>query len=90
MELSELRTQIDSIDRQLISLLEQRMDVAAGVAKYKKGTGKPVLDPARELEKLQAVNDLCRPETAELITGLFAEIMAASRAYQTRLMEETP
>lgn len=88
MELSELRTQIDAIDAQLIELLERRMDVAAGVAEYKRGTGKPVLDAARELEKLQAVSDRCRPETTELITGLFAEIMAASRAFQTRLLEE--
>ena len=88
MELTELRREIDRIDRELIALLEQRMDVSAGVAEFKKGTGKPVLDPARELEKLQAVNDLCRPETADLITGLFAEIMAASRAYQTQLLED--
>lgn len=88
MELTELRTSIDRIDRELITLLEERMDMAAGVAEFKKGTGKPVLDAARELEKLQAVNSLCRPETSDLITGLFAEIMAASRAYQTRLMEE--
>lgn len=88
MELTELRREIDRIDRELIALLEQRMDVSAGVAEFKKGAGKPVLDPARELEKLQAVNDLCRPETADLITGLFAEIMAASRAYQTQLLEE--
>lgn len=87
MELTELRNRIDSIDRELIALLEQRMDVAAGIAAYKKDTGKPILDPARELEKLQAVNNLCRSETADLITGLFAEIMAASRAYQTRQME---
>ena len=88
MELTELRANIDRIDRELIALLEERMDVAAGVAEFKKDTGKPVLDAARELEKLQTVNCLCRPETADLITGLFAEIMAASRAYQTRLMEE--
>ena len=88
MDLTELRGEIDRIDRELIALLEQRMDVAAGVAAFKRGTGKPVLDPARELEKLMAVNDLCRPETADLITGLFAEIMAASRAYQTKLLEE--
>lgn len=90
MELSELRTRIDAVDAQLIQLLEQRMDLAAAVAEYKREAGKPVLDAARELEKLQSVNDRCRPETAELITGLFAEIMAASRALQTRLLEDNP
>lgn len=87
MELTELRKDIDTIDRQLIDLFEQRMDVADSIAAYKKVAGKPILDAAREEEKLQAVAAQCRPETADLIAGLFKDIMAASRAYQARHME---
>lgn len=87
MELSELRTQIDDIDRQLAALLERRMDVAAGVAAYKTAHGLPVLDERREKEKIQSVQALCRPETAALIGGVFESVMAASRAYQGQLME---
>ena len=87
MDLTELRKQIDLIDRELVALLEKRMDVAAGVAAWKKAAGKPILDEGRELEKLQSINALCRPETADLISGLFADLMAASRTYQARIME---
>ena len=48
MELSEYRVKIDEIDRKLIGLFAERMDVAAGIAAYKKEHGLPVLDPARE------------------------------------------
>ena len=87
MELTELRKSIDTIDQQLIALFEQRMDVSSSIAAYKKAAGKPILDASREEEKLQAVTARCRPETADLIAGLFKEIMAASRAYQARHME---
>lgn len=87
MELAALRKQIDIIDRQLIELLEQRMDVSSGVAAYKKASGMPILDASREEEKLQAVGAQCRPETADFIVALFKDIMAASRAYQAQHME---
>ncbi len=88
MDLNELREKIDAVDRQLIALLEQRLDVAAQIAAYKKAHGLAVLDPGREAAKVEAVKAQCRPETAELIGGLYGPIMAASRAYQERLMEE--
>ena len=87
MDLTELRTEIDAIDRELIALLERRMDVAAGIASYKQERGLPVLDGAREAEKLDAVRVQCRPETAENIADIFKAVMAASRAHQKRLME---
>ena len=82
MELTELRTQIDEIDRALIALLERRMDVSADIADYKLLHGKAILDEKREQEKLRSVRAQCRPETAELIAGVFASVMAASRGYQ--------
>ncbi len=87
MDLTELRKEIDTIDRELIVRLDKRMDVSAGIAAWKKTMGAPILDSGRELQKLQAVNALCRPETSDLITGLFADLMAASRAYQARILE---
>lgn len=89
MDLTELRARIDNIDRQLIALLEARMDVAAGVAAYKLEHGLPVLDAGREAEKLAAVKALCRPETAERISPVFEAVMAQSRAYQSAFMERS-
>ena len=87
MDLTELRTEIDAVDRELIALLERRFDVSAAIADYKRAHGLAVLDPGREAVKLSAVRAQCRPETADLIAGLYGPIMAASRAFQTQRME---
>ena len=87
MDLTELRKDIDAIDRELVWLLEKRLDVAAAVAAYKKAHGLPVHDPAREAEKLSAVRDLCRPATAGAIGGVFESVIAACRGYENALME---
>ena len=44
MDLGVLRDQIDDIDKQIIRLFEERMDVAEQVARYKISCGKPVYD----------------------------------------------
>ncbi|MCD7749497.1 MAG: chorismate mutase [Oscillospiraceae bacterium] len=87
MELSQLREQIDDLDRQIVALLEQRLDVAEGIAHYKLENGLPVLDEAREEEKLAAIQALCRPETGDALRDVYVHILAASRSWQTRLME---
>ncbi len=89
MELTELRDAIDGIDRELIALLERRMDIAAEIAFWKQRHGVPVLDAVREQAKLDDVRDRCRPETADGIRDVFRAVMAASRAYQTSLMEKS-
>ena len=43
-DLKELRDQIDVIDRQIVDLYQERMEIAAGVAEYKINTGKKVFD----------------------------------------------
>ena len=58
MDLLELREQIDAIDRQIVSLYEQRMEICGQVAEYKIETGKKVFDRQRETEKLAAVKSL--------------------------------
>lgn len=88
MDLNELRKEIDAVDRELIALLEKRLDVAAAIAAYKKAHGLPVLDRSREAAKIESVRAQCRRSTADLIGDLYGPIMAASRSYQTRLMEE--
>ena len=52
--LLELRDEIDVIDKQIVALYQQRMQIAAEVAEYKIETGKKVFDKDREMEKLAA------------------------------------
>ena len=44
-DLSDYRAQIDEIDGQITRLLERRMRVVEGVARYKLEKGMPVLQP---------------------------------------------
>ena len=54
-DLSDVRTEIDSIDRQILDLFVQRMHAAEKVAAVKKRTGAPISQPAREQEILERV-----------------------------------
>lgn len=47
-DLRELRDEIDRIDRQLLPLFIERMELCGAVADYKMENGLPVLDAARE------------------------------------------
>ncbi len=51
--LLELRDEIDVIDKQIVALYRQRMQIAAEVAEYKIETGKKVFDKDREMESLR-------------------------------------
>jgi len=75
MSLTYYREQIDKIDKELQRLFLERMDVVKQVAEYKKEHGLPVFDPAREKEKLDAID--C-PYTKKLVQTLFE----LSREYQ--------
>lgn len=87
MDLAESRKQIDSIDKKIAELFEERMKVTAEVAAYKIETGKPVFDPVREEQKLDAVAGLVEGSFNKTgIRELYAQIMAISRKYQYSLL----
>ena len=44
MDLSELRLQIDGIDKEIVELYEKRMDICRQVAEYKIENGKKVFE----------------------------------------------
>ena len=52
LDLKETRGEIDRVDKQIIELFEERMELCKEAAEYKLYTGKPVLDRNRELEKI--------------------------------------
>ena len=89
MELGEYRTKIDAIDEQLLRLFAERMDVAAGIAAYKKEHGLPVLDPSRERAKLLDVAEKTPAALQEYTVSLYSLLFELSRSYQNRLLGET-
>ena len=86
MELEELRRQIDEIDAELIGLIQRRMDVAAGIAAYKRENDLPVLDASREADKLADIRSRCRPELGAYVARLYEAVFAVSRDYQQSLV----
>lgn len=88
-DLGLLREEIDAIDRRLVELFEERMQIAENVARYKLANGKEVFDKERELAKLKAVRSQAQDEqNQEGIESLFHNIMAISRRRQYTLMAE--
>ncbi len=86
-DLLELRDQIDKIDREIVRLFEERMDVCRQVAEYKIANGKKVLDRGRELEKLDTLGALTHNDfNRHGIQELFRQIMSISRKLQYQLL----
>ena len=88
-ELTELRTELDTIDRELVALYERRMAVAGEVAAYKMAHDLPVLDASREQQVIASRQGYLREQRyAGDIARLFELLMERSRAEQQRVMEE--
>ena len=88
-DIQTLREQLDQIDRKMMGLLAERMDVARQIGRWKMERGLPVLDTAREEQVLESraamVSD---PEMQERVKTLFRDIMAMSRAEQEKILRE--
>ncbi|MDO5323353.1 MAG: prephenate dehydratase domain-containing protein [Clostridia bacterium] len=85
MELQELRSKIDEIDAQLTRLFEARMDVAAEIGAWKRENHMPVLDTARERDKLADIAASSREDMQTYTQMLYSMIFELSRSYQSDL-----
>ena len=87
-DIAALRQKLDEIDRGLVGLLEQRMDVSRAVAAYKRENGLPVLDAGREEQVLLSRTQMLSDKAlAPAIRDLFVEIMRLSRLEQQKFLE---
>jgi len=86
MTLDNLRAQIDGIDDELAVLLTRRMDLAAQVAAIKRGTGAPVLQPAREQAILARLGEGTQPQYLPALQTIYEAIFRASRELQQSTM----
>ena len=81
--LAALRARIDAVDRELLSLLNQRSGLALEVGELKRYEGSPIFRPEREaqvIDGLKAVN--AGPLPSGSIAPIWREIMSASRALE--------
>jgi chorismate mutase len=86
-ELSEIRTQIEQIDRSLIELIAQRVQLARRVGIVKRTAGLPTLDPPREAAVVRRAGALAREAglADEDVRYIFWHLIGLSRRMQ---MEE--
>ena len=87
-DLQSLRAQIDQIDRQMVELFLQRMDVTRRVGLYKAEHNLPVLDQERERQVLLEKGELAGEALRPAVTTLFQTIMALSRRQQRDMLRE--
>src|SRR6185312_434893 len=84
--LKPLREQIDTIDAQILDLLNQRARVAQQVGHVKAETNAPVFRPEREAQVLRSVADRNPgPLPARDVQTIFREIMSVCRALEKRV-----
>lgn len=87
--LEQQRAKINQIDKELVRLLEQRMDVVAEIAAVKKKAGHAVFDSEREQQVLETIlNHVENDEYEETLSETFQGIMDASKRFQEKHLGE--
>ncbi len=81
--LLQLRQHIDSVDQQLLTLLNRRAALANEVGEIKRVDGSPVFRPEREAQVIQGLQTANQgPLSGSSISHIWREVMSACRALE--------
>ena len=83
MSLDEFRTQLDTIDAQLVTLLSQRAQIVLQVADYKRQHNLPVYVPEREtaiITRVRAMNP--GPLSGEAVARIYQVLIEEMRKFE--------
>lgn len=83
--IEESRRKIDEIDKEIVRLFIERMNVTCDVAEYKKTNRLPIYDPKRERELLVKIADVSEDRFNDYCKVLYSTIMSLSKSYQRAL-----
>lgn len=87
MDLEPLRNKIDAIDRELVTLINRRLSLAAEIGKIKRSSGGEIYVPEREDAVLRKVGELNGgPVKNEALRAIYRELMSAAIALEKPLM----
>lgn len=87
VDLSQIRNEIDQVDKEMVELFQRRMQLAGEVAASKRESGKAIYDRQRELEKLERLSGFADSDfNRHSIEELFLQIMSISRRYQYHIL----
>jgi chorismate mutase/prephenate dehydratase len=82
MDISELREQINEIDREIVDLYGRRMETARAIGRYKRAHHLPVLDSERERELLDRVAKQAGEENEQGVRELYQLLLDHSKRRQ--------
>ena len=83
LDLEEIRSRIDQIDRKLIELIEERLEIVREVALYKKENNMKIFDRRREEEVVDKnLSNVKNEELKHYIEIILKDIMDSSKEYQ--------
>jgi chorismate mutase len=82
--LEELRTQIEALDRDLVTLIGKRRELVVEIGRAKAELGRPVLDPPQEAKVVRRAAEIARElgVDEELTRDVIWRIIAAARDAQ--------
>jgi chorismate mutase/prephenate dehydratase len=82
-ELKTLRTEIDSLDEQIISLIQKRASVAQEIGRVKKSSNDPIYRPDRERDVYDKVSKKSNgPLPASVMRAIYREMMSGTIALE--------
>jgi chorismate mutase len=78
--ISELRSQVDAVDDELVALLAKRFVLTGRIGEIKARTGEPSIHPGRHAQRLQLLAKLAETHGVEasLVTSIFDAIRIES------------
>jgi len=83
LDLGEIRKRIDQIDRKLVELIEERLEIVKEVALYKKENNMKIFDRKREEEVIDKnLSNVKNEELKHYIEIILKDIMDSSKEYQ--------
>ena len=86
-KLEEIRERLEVCDKQIVSVLEDRMDIIKEIIEYKKENGLPILQPEQEKRQRKMLKEHVKENTyKEEILDIFTYIVENSRRIQARTL----
>ena len=88
-ELENLREKIDTIDKELIALFEERMNIVNDIAEYKIKNNLPILNQNREdivISKVKAI--VKNKDYTDSAADLIKDIMEISKKFQQKIISK--
>ena len=87
MSMEEYRSQINDIDKEIVRLYTERMEVVKSIGKYKKENNLPVKDSRREKELLEKITEMAGDEYDNDIRSLYSLMFELSRSNQRKIVD---